>query len=372
MEQETKVARDISGRYFVSELNCGFYSEGIVADAVYDRKTTESPRISAPLRGWIVLRTLVAALLLFAAEMKATQFFDVPPPVGNRAVDRSLSSSDGRVTGLSAVRLITNNAVSLILKNPLFLFLFILFELFFAACLITGIFPRQIWMATMILFAFFCFISLTKALAGEASCGCFGNKIRINPWHMALLDLAVVIGLCLCKAVRFVKAPVSVRRILAAAAIWTIAAVPVFSAFFSHDAGSSVLLGTEYTRGDGRRTILLEPDKWPEGEFPLLPFIEPAEVRSLLKSGTWTVVIYRNGCPNCREVKDFLAGQGTANVIFLEILPREGEDFLPAGFVHANLSDKFAWSVDTPMIFQVGENSFKQLSIQTLLEGVEQ
>ena len=355
-----------------SESNCGFHSGGIVADAVYDRGATESLRGSAPLRGWIVLRTLIAVLLLFAAEMKARQLSDVSPPVGNRAADRSLSSLDGRVTGLSAVRLITNKAVSLVLKNPLFLFLFILFELFFAACLISGIFPRQIWMATIILFAFFCFISLIKALAGEASCGCFGNTIRISPWYMALLDLAVVIGLCFCKAVRFVKAPVSVRRILAAAAIWTVAAVPVFSAFLSHDAGSSVLLGTEYTRGDGRRTILLEPDKWPEGEFPLLPFIEPAEVRSLLKSGSWTVVIYRNGCPKCREVKDFLAGQGAAHVIFLEILPCEGEGFLPSGFVHANLSDKFAWSVDTPMIFQVGENSFKQLSIQTLLEGVEQ
>ena len=41
----------------------------------------------------------------------------------------------------------------------------------------------------------------------------------------------------------------------------------------------------------------------------------------------------------------------------------------PADVVRGNLSERFAWSADTPMIFQVSENSFKQLSISTLLQG---
>ena len=34
-----------------------------------------------------------------------------------------------------------------------------------------------------------------------------------------------------------------------------------------------------------------------------------------------------------------------------------------------NLSERFARSADTPTVFQVGENSFKQLSVSTPLEG---
>ena len=332
-------------------------------------ETTELRRRSASLRGWVVLRTLIAILLLFAAEMKARQLSEVPPPVRNGASGRSLVSSAGRVSVLSAFTLIPSKVASIISKKPLFLFIFILFELLFAAFLITGVFPQQVWIATIALFTLFCFVSLSKVAAGELNCGCLGDKIRVSPWVMVLVDLAAAVGLCFCKAVRFMKPSLSVKRILTAAVFWTVAAVPVFSAFFSRDAGGSVLLGTEYTRGDGRRAILLEPDKWPEGEFPLLPFIEPAEVRSLLRSGTWTVVIYRSGCPKCRQVKEFLAKENEPHVVFLEILPRDGEEFLPSGFIHGNLSERFAWSADTPMIFQVGENSFKQLSVSTLLEG---
>lgn len=57
-------------------------------------------------------------------------------------------------------------------------------------------------------FTMFFGYSLSRALAGESSCGCFGDALRISPWLTTALDLAIVGAL----ARTVVKAPIHTAR----------------------------------------------------------------------------------------------------------------------------------------------------------------
>ena len=55
------------------------------------------------------------------------------------------------------------------------------FELFFGLWLLSGIRPTWSWIVAVSCFAIFGSVSFTKAVLGEANCGCFG-KMHVNPW----------------------------------------------------------------------------------------------------------------------------------------------------------------------------------------------
>ena len=57
--------------------------------------------------------------------------------------------------------------------NPVWRLLQIETEALFVLCLLVGWMPRIIWPISIITFLFFAVVSLTQALSGETSCGCF-------------------------------------------------------------------------------------------------------------------------------------------------------------------------------------------------------
>lgn len=132
-----------------------------MSDAIFNQDV-EKPRrkISSP-RGWTVLRLIVAAILLFAAGMKAWQLATVP------------TLGEG------------------LLHTRWFNICVVEFELAFGIWLIFGLLPRLTWLATVGLFTVFGGVSLYKALSGEASCGCFGAA-QVNPWITMGLDMTIV------------------------------------------------------------------------------------------------------------------------------------------------------------------------------------
>jgi hypothetical protein len=67
-------------------------------------------------------------------------------------------------------------------------------EFIIAAWLISGIFPTVARYVSIILFSTFSVVSITKALDGEVSCGCFG-VVTISPWIMAVVDIILVIAM---------------------------------------------------------------------------------------------------------------------------------------------------------------------------------
>ena len=67
-------------------------------------------------------------------------------------------------------------------------------ELALGLCLLVGLYPRQIRLTALICFTTFAAVSLQQAIAGKASCSCFG-ALAVRPWYTFLLDLIAVAAL---------------------------------------------------------------------------------------------------------------------------------------------------------------------------------
>jgi hypothetical protein len=110
-------------------------------------------------RAWHVLRFVLGALLLTAALLKAHALATAP-----------LVGSD-------------------LFASRWFVLAVVQVELLFGFWLIAGIWPVWAWRTSVALFAVFGAVSLSKALAGEASCGCFG-RLTVSPWLTTGLNAA--------------------------------------------------------------------------------------------------------------------------------------------------------------------------------------
>lgn len=270
---------------------------------------------------WNVLRFIIAGILFFAGGMKAWQLSTVPV------------LGDG------------------LLHARWFNICVVEFELGYGIWLVTGLLPRLTRLATICLFLLFGGVSLYKAFSGESSCGCFGF-VQINPWLMTLFDGVAVGFLCCCHKVHAVNQEFSTKKVVFVIIVWLLTNIPFLYAINLIENNEISVLGTEFIGADGRKTILLEPEKWPRDGFPLLQFIEPAEARELLKFGKWTIIVYRQGCPKCQQVLIDYMLKGTPCVMCVEIPPYSDVDCISStGFVHAKLTDRFSWSGEIPIIF---------------------
>ena len=143
------------------------------------RPTGHRPKVGlglSPWRWWTLLhwvpfrsgydlaRVSIAATLMVAALLKAWQLATEP------------------VLGHS------------ILDNRWLLIAVVEGELGLACCLLAGVAPKLTWLAALGCFSMFTLVSLSKGLAGEASCHCFG-RLPTNPFLTATLDLSFVVAL---------------------------------------------------------------------------------------------------------------------------------------------------------------------------------
>ena len=124
---------------------------------------SDRPEAARPT-GYDVIRIALGLLLLVAAGLKGHQ----------------LATEPVAETGL--------------LTSRWFLIAAVEFELVFGLWLLLGLYPRRTWQVALLCFGGFACVSLSKALSGDSSCGCFG-KVPVNPWYTLLLDLAAVAAL---------------------------------------------------------------------------------------------------------------------------------------------------------------------------------
>jgi Protein of unknown function (DUF1573) len=61
--------------------------------------------------------------------------------------------------------------------------------------LLTGLFPRLLWLAALIAFVILAGVSLYLGIERQPSCGCFGAKLTVSPWYALGLDLAALVSL---------------------------------------------------------------------------------------------------------------------------------------------------------------------------------
>src|ERR1022692_2385622 len=82
-----------------------------------------------------------------------------------------------------------------IFSSPAFQFTVIAFEISLGLWLLSGIQPIGSWVAVLITFFGFAGASFYQGWIGQASCGCLGNKLSVNPWYMFVVDIAAVVTL---------------------------------------------------------------------------------------------------------------------------------------------------------------------------------
>jgi hypothetical protein len=109
------------------------------------------------LRGFTKgIPALLGLVLLAAAALKAHQLATDPP------LESGLLTSRWTLIGLVEL------------------------ELGLGLCLLLGIYPPQIRIAALVTFAAFALMSLQQAIAGKASCSCFG-AVAVRPWFTLFL-----------------------------------------------------------------------------------------------------------------------------------------------------------------------------------------
>jgi len=236
------------------------------------------------------------------------------------------------------------------------------FELLFGIWLLLGLLPKLTWLASVACFLVFSAVSLYLILLGEESCGCFG-KIETSPVFTMTLDLVIVGCLLFCRpssrlfAGHFPKldmVTLDKRKVLAVLTIWLVLATLATFWMLSLQQWEHPL-GTELKGFDGRRLIILEPEKWIDQELPLFPyFVEPHE-GDLLKQGKWKLILVHIICEKCQEMLADLETNATENIAIAVIPARSGEQMPEIPFPTFVLNDTIDWFAETPRVIELSE-----------------
>jgi len=187
-----------------------------------------------------------------------------------------------------------------------FLILTVEFELALGIWLLSGLFKRAAWLATLLCFSVFSAITLYKSITGAESCGCFGS-VHVNPWiTLFAIDLPAVLTLSIFRpvllfppALSFLRKQKSMKNLVkeflaplpsaprfAMTAFLTIAILGISVPILAFNEPAMVTSSYE----------VLEPETWVGKELPILEHINLAES---LEKGTWLVLLYHYDCPGC-------------------------------------------------------------------------
>ncbi len=200
----------------------------------------------------------------------------------------------------------------------------------------------------------FTLVSLSTGLMGEASCGCFGRLIQVNPYLTATLDLALVVSLLRWQPKHSFF---SIRRAIAAMAVWALTGIPAAYAMASYT--PTTLSDTGDILGSSK-IVVLEPERWIGKTFPLLDYID---IGDKLKEGKWLVLLYHHDCPRCQEVIAELTKKKEAvSLVCVEVPPYKKNKKLSTACVNARLLTKREWFVSTPVILRVAAGQVMEVS----------
>lgn len=226
--------------------------------------------------------------------------------------------------------------------------------------LLSGLYKRAVWWAAFGCFTLFASITLYKALSGEASCGCFG-KVQINPWYTLAFDMAILGMLLFCSPRERDAGVVGhlsgvTRRggwplnILAVGALS--AGVPIAIGIGGYKPASLTSAGQIIGE---TRVVVLEPEKWVGGRFPLLEHID---IGDQLAKGKWVVVLYQHDCSHCQEAlsryeeltRELIEDNSALRLALVELPPfaPTGPALESTGTHKGHLTDRYDWFVQTP------------------------
>ncbi len=241
------------------------------------------------------------------------------------------------------------------------------------------------WRVTTLLFSSFVVVLGVKILRGETTCGCFG-EFSPSPTIMFTIDIGFV-GLLL--AARWLVGSVQAPVRLGVSSQWLIVAwlgvvlvsgvliagsrsrmvmrdgLPDSGAESGSVAnGATPILGRTVQMPDGRRAVLLEPERWIGRPLPLLPYIEPEELRNRISGSRedCEIVIFRRDCDRCRRLIAKIStqtGDDAFQLVLLEVVssyPHKvaiGDE--TARVKWGRLAASIDWYVSTPTVIRLSQ-----------------
>jgi len=286
--------------------------------------------------GQVIVRSVLAGILLLAAGLKAHQLATQPVV-------------DGGFLFLSSRAVLTVELEC---------------EIILGVWLLSGAFSRLAWLVTTCCFAAFSLITYSKAVRGEASCGCFG-VVEVSPWITLVMDILAVAALMMLRRNFWQSSSASRLRLRIVGACLAVVALgaPAAIAAMSFKAARIDVSGEIIGAG---KWVLLEPETWTGKKLPILRYLHMAGAGAdadakRLSQGKWAVILYRHDCPNCREelsrLRDRLKGSEPPRMAFVELPPYGAgrAAFLPEGknIVLGKLDESKSWFVETPAILSL-------------------
>jgi hypothetical protein len=287
-----------------------------------------------------LIRFALSLLLLSAASLKGYELFAAPLP------ETSLWTS--RAFRIGAVEA----------------------EALLGLWLLSGLRPRGARWAALAAFLAFFGISLSKALAGEASCGCFG-RVPIGPQWTAAFDLGAILALWRWRPAEAEGRPVG-RRWLRVAGVMLLFLVAGVPSGFVLAVSRPAVLDAEADIDAEQSVLVLEPEKWVGRRCPLLPY---ADIGNELSRGRWLVVLYHHDCPRCRDVVPAYAARARAaaadptapRIAFLAVPPHGAPSwqFAPGSSCReGKLTASKEWFVVTPAVLRLQDGMVEPESAQ--------
>ena len=232
-------------------------------------------------------------------------------------------------------------------------------EFLLAAWLISGRGSTRASQIATFTFSSFAGFSLGSALAGRASCGCFG-PVAISPWTTFSLDAAVLILLLTFRPPASADAPYPYVREPIAACVFVAIGYVVFASTAGRNGPAQAV--------DSRQNTI-DADAWLGRALSETSAIATSEE---LDRGRWTVIFHRPGCHRCEatlakyaDVKRAPAQSMFTSVIAVEVVSRDGqsEERAPVPFVKGRLIDVWP-TVATPLVVQLEQGRVVQLKYE--------
>jgi hypothetical protein len=257
---------------------------------------------------------------------------------------------------LKAIQLLNEVAVGVVGRASAFVRTSqIVIEITLAVLLLSNAYQGRLRRITAIVFVGFAAYSLSLALHGSKSCGCFGD-LKVDPWSTFAIDSIVALGLVVpIHSLAFLRSGTA-SPIRAQSQLWcatkrlgergvALATIVIIStlAYGLHANHLEIFAGNILEME--KPVTILEPDKWIGKALPILDDIDIT-----LPSGDCTVVLHRHDCPACQEALpkyERLAALGK-NVALIE-LPPYGPVPTTGACLSGHLAGDRKWFVRTPV-----------------------
>ena len=192
-----------------------------------------------------------------------------------------------------------------------------------------------------VMFLGFAAISLSMAVDGRTSCGCFG-EVTVHPWIVFGLDLLLLVAImalisCSGSRVHFTRL-----------AKLTVMATVILAISVSNKA---------VWNGNGeRRTYLLDSEEWIGTRFPIL---EDIEIDVELGDSAWLVVFYHYDCAKCRGLISLLIdrreGDSNRQIALIEVPPYSLDEFDAPACHKGKLLATKEWIGELPIVVALND-----------------